>query len=117
MKNEIGKRKLRSLYITFQTGYCNVQEIFLGVEPKYYNAGDYGWNWDCYVDNKRNIAITTGYRNTTGKHIPYSLCDKYRNKAMEIISEFRWQDRCLEELKKNRELFLDELLTLCYHTN
>ena len=91
----------------YQTGYCQLQEIFLGEDPKFFNQGVYGWNWDCYVDNKRNIAITTGYRNMTGTPIPYKLIDKYRDKVRDIPKGMRWTPEYLDKVKEIREEFLD----------
>lgn len=98
----------------YYCGYCDLQYIFRYEYAVYYNSGIYGWNFDVYCDYSRNIAITTGYRNMTGKKIPHELVEKYSKVAEEIYKN-TWA-KPYEEIKKaldeNREKFLDELLKL-----
>lgn len=96
---------------TFYCEYCDLQYIFRDEEPAYYNSGVYGWNCDIYCDYKRDIAITTGYRNMAGKRIPSELIKKYSDNAKKII-ENQWEipfDELKKALDENREKFLDEL--------
>lgn len=96
----------------FYCGYCDLQYIFRYEEPTYYNSGVYGWNCDIYCDYKRDIAITTGYRNMTGKRIPDELIEKYTDTAKKIIDDNQWKtsfDELKKALDENREKFLDEL--------
>lgn len=74
----------------YSCGYCDLQQIFKGVEPDFYNAGIYGWNCDIYVIG--GIAITTGYRNTCGKKIPYEMIRKYNDmiNSGNDLSEYRY---------------------------
>ena len=72
----------------FRCGYCDLQLIYRGVDPQFYNAGLYGWNCDIYVDYTRDIAITTGYRNMAGRMIPDELIKKYSKIAEEITSNY-----------------------------
>lgn len=98
----------------YRCGYCDLQDIMKGESPMYYNSGVYGWNCDVYCDAKRNIAITTGYRNMTGKSIPHELIKKYSDIAKEINKDY-WKkpyEELQEELQKNRENFFDELLKI-----
>ena len=95
----------------YYCGYCDLQDIFKYSNPQYYNAGVYGWNCDIYCDYARDIAITTGYRNMTGKRISTELIEKYSKIAKEIYKDtFK---KSFEETKKaldqNKENFLDEL--------
>ena len=95
----------------YRCGYCDLQNIFRGMEPQYYNSGVYGWNCDIYCDYGRDIAITTGYRNMAGKTIPDELLKKYDDRAREILGNM-WvkpYDEYMKELAKNREDFLEEL--------
>ena len=95
----------------YRCGYCDLQDIFRYEEPTYYNAGVYGWNCDIYTDFSRDIAITTGYRNMTGKMIPHELIKKYSDIAKEIC-ESPWSvpyEEIKAKLDKNRENFLREL--------
>ena len=71
-------------------GYCCLQDDGLsryseGVKEIGTNSGVYGWNCDIYVDNARDIAITTGYRNMRGQRIPDEIIRKYDEIAKEII--------------------------------
>lgn len=95
----------------FRAGYCDLQFIFKYEEPQYYNSGFYGWNCDVYIDYKRDIAITTGYRNMRGQSIPHELIKKYSEIAKDI--EKAPFSKPFEEIKKalykNRENFLNEL--------
>ena len=96
----------------FCCGYCDLQYIFKYEEPTYYNAGVYGWNCDIYCDYARDIAITTGYRNMTGKMIPHELIKKYSDIARKIV-ESPWSkpyEEIKKELDQNKEDFLNELL-------
>lgn len=95
----------------FYCGYCDLQYIMRGEEPTYYNSGVYGWNCDIYTDFSRDIAITTGYRNMTGKRIPDTIIDKYTETAKKIL-ENQWEkpyDEYMAELAENREKFFEEL--------
>lgn len=95
----------------YYCGYCDLQFIYKYSEPEYYNAGVYGWNCDIYTDYSRDIAITTGYRNMTGKHIPSELIEKYSEIAKEILKNTfnKPYAEIKEELDQNKENFLDEL--------
>ena len=95
----------------FYCGYCDLQDIFKYEEPQYYNAGVYGWNCDIYTDYARDIAITTGYRNMTGKRIPDELIEKYTRNAKAILENtFKVSfDEIKKALDENRETFLTEL--------
>lgn len=95
----------------YYCGYCDLQYIMRGEEPTYYNAGVYGWNCDIYTDFKRDIAITTGYRNMTGRRIPDQLIEKYTENAKKIL-ENQWEkphEEYMAELAENREKFFEEL--------
>lgn len=96
----------------YRCGYCDLQYIMKGEEPTYYNCGVYGWNYDAYCDFKRNIAITTGYRNMTGARIPDELIEKYTAIAKEICKDY-WNkpyEEIQNALAENRERFFEELL-------
>ena len=95
----------------FRCGYCDLQYIFRNEEPQYYNCGVYGWNCDIYVDYKRDIAITTGYRNMRGKQIPLELIKKYSDIAKNICKQpfSTPYNEFSEELEKNKENFLNAL--------
>lgn len=95
----------------FYCGYCDLQYIFRYEEPQYYNSGVYGWNCDIYTDYARDIAITTGYRNMTGKRIPDEIIEKYTAEAKAILEntfKVSYED-IKNALDENREAFLTEL--------
>ena len=95
----------------YYCGYCDLQYIMRGEEPTYYNCGIYGWNCDIYCDFKRDIAITTGYRNMTGKRIPDEIIEKYTAEAKKILEDM-WvkpYEEYMQRIAENREKFFDEL--------
>ena len=98
----------------FSCGYCDLQNIFNGENPQYYNSGVYGWNCDIYCDYEKDIAITTGYRNTRGKRIPHEIIKKYDEIAKEIKNKYSFTqyENMKKELAENKENFLQELLAL-----
>lgn len=98
----------------WRCGYCDLQYIMRYEEPNYYNSGVYGWNCDIYCDFKRDVAITTGYRNMTGRVIPNELIERYSNVAKEICKN-TWNksyDEIKNALDQNRERFFDELANI-----
>jgi hypothetical protein len=95
----------------FYCGYCDLQRICSRDDIVYYNAGVYGWNFDVYVDYKNDIAITTGYRNMTGRRIPSEIIEKYTSAANEIHKR-GFSSEVSELLEQNKRAFFDELATL-----
>ena len=82
----------------FRVGYCDLQHIFHGVKPVYYNSSKlYGWNCDIYVDYATDTILTTGYRNMRGKKIDYEIIVKYDAIAQEILKEYRF---CNDDKKR-----------------
>ena len=115
MKSKIAIKTIRQNWSNvYRCGYCDLQYIMRGREPMYYNCGVYGWNCDIYTNAKRDIAITTGYRNMTGKCIPAELIAKYSKIAKNIMADAvaTPYDEVMEALDKNRENFFDELLNI-----
>lgn len=95
----------------FYCGYCDLQYIMRGEEPTYYNAGVYGWNCDIYTDFSKDIAITTGYRNMTGRRIPDELIEKYTDEAKKILDNM-WKEpyeKYMKRIEENRKKFFEEL--------
>ena len=115
MKVETSIKMIRNNYNkVFRAGYCDLWHIMYTTEPQFYNHGIYGWNCDIYIDYKRDIAITTGYRNMAGKSIPSELIVKYTEIAKEIIeNQFKIPyDEVRKTLDENRENFWNELENL-----
>lgn len=93
----------------YRCGYCDLQDI-VTIEPTYYNCGVYGWNYDAYIDYRNDLAITTGYRNMTGKRIPDELIVEYSEKARAIKKQFGyWSNECSEALNRNMYEFFDKV--------
>ena len=114
-KTHISIKKIRNYWSKkFYCGYCDLQDIMKYKEPTYYNAGVYGWNCDIYTDAMTDIAITTGYRNMTGKRIPNELIKKYSDNAKEIWESMAHTipfpyEAIKDALDQNRRNFFDEL--------
>lgn len=117
MKKETTIKFIKNYFTkTFQTGYCDLQDIFYCIEPNYYNSGIYGWNCDIYIDYSRDIAITTGYRNLTGLQIPNEIIDKYSKIAKNILDNrfMKKYDEILKALEENRNSFFTEIEKLYF---
>lgn len=95
----------------FRCGYADLQYIMVHHEPYYYNAGVYGWNCDIYTYGL-DLAITTGYRNMTGRLIPNELIEKYSDRAKEILESKKHYETIREEIEQNMINFFEELKTI-----
>lgn len=60
MKTRMTRKHVNTNY-AISVGYCHAQWLLTDVNATGYNAGVYGWNWDCY--NVDGVQIVTGYRN------------------------------------------------------
>lgn len=110
MKIKATRKYITSLWQNvYRAGYCDLQYIMHGVEPTYYNAGMYGWNWDAYTDHRTDTVITTGYRNMVGERVPDELIEKYTERAKEVIKRQWISDNAQVELERIRRDFWDEL--------
>ena len=117
MKIKATRKDINRMYRkVYSAGYCDLQFIMNGVEARFYNCGIYGWNWDCYTNSEKEIAITTGYRNTTGKRIPTELIKKYSKIAENLMGRIsrtaEEYDEKMRKLEKNRSAFYAELATI-----
>ena len=75
----------------FRAGYCDLCDILPKESAQFYNCGVYGWNCDIYVNYLYDIAITTGYRNMRGEHLPSEILKKYAARGRELY-ENQWTD-------------------------
>lgn len=91
-----------------RVGYCDLQYLLSGVERIAYNAGIYGWNWDCY-EMSYEVAIVTGYRNLVGKRCPRT--EEFNNRARAL-----WDLRDWTERKKKMEELRREFIEYCEET-
>lgn len=86
MKVRITAKAIKESYSKcYSVGYCNLQFLLSHIEPSYYHAGVYGWDYDVYIIN--DVAIFSGYRCPSSgiKAIPYEIAKEYENKAKNII--------------------------------
>ena len=88
----------------FRCGYDELDNILRDYPAMFYNAGEFGWNCDIYVDSKHDLIITTGYRNMRGDKIPEHIIDKF-NKLMDNRTSY-------EQISEIREQFFSELAQL-----
>ena len=65
----------------YKVGYCKLQTTLKGRTAKYYNAGDYGWNYDLYEVDPWT-CILTGYRiPVQGQELNHRDCEKLEHIA------------------------------------
>ena len=111
MKTQIAMTYITTVYRkVWRAGYCDLQNIMRGIDPRFYNAGIYGWNCDIY-DTPAG-AITTGYRNMRGETIPHDLIEKYDTAAREIINDMWTDPNYNTRLENLRADFFGELESL-----
>ena len=85
MKFKVSRREIvKSCPRVRCAGYCDLQYLLRGVEPKAYNSGTYGWNFDMY--EVYGLTICTGYRNMPGKRLEH--IKEYESQAREIWSDY-----------------------------
>lgn len=81
--------KIARLYDhAIQFSYCSAQHLLRYHEPRFYNAGVYGWNNDMYTGFPGDVIIVTGYRNLRGIVPDYELVKEYDKKAMQIENDW-----------------------------
>ena len=100
--------------IVIAIGYCAAQELLKGKERIGYNAGIYGWNWNCYCvfvpKFERFVYITTGYRNLIGIRPNYDLVQSYENKASALYEKYRLLSE-YDQIDIERDNLLVEMIT------
>lgn len=67
-----------------KTGYCNLQNLLSYEQPTNYTTRAEGWASDVYKFT--NYAISAGYKPFGNIKPDYDLCNKYDNKARDIIN-------------------------------
>jgi hypothetical protein len=86
MKTKTTAKAIKERYKKcYSAGYGQLQFLLSRIEPLYYHAGVYGWDYDVYIID--DVAIFTGYRYPSSgiKHIPYEIAEKYDKYAKKII--------------------------------
>lgn len=96
----------------FNSSGENIDYLLTGIDPRYYNAGVYGWNWDGY-ELTENICIIAGYRNTLGENISREILANYEKQAKKIFeTDNLTYDKKLYESKKLRNEFINQILNI-----
>ena len=79
MKVKLTKKDLK--YQTVIGAFHGVEKLLDRLSPIGYNAGVYGWNWDCYAVGK--YYVINGYRSfpKCDWYIDYDIAKKYTKNA------------------------------------
>lgn len=97
MKTRITRNDLKTFNTRLSIPYATLQSLLSYIQPFGYNAGVYGWNYDCYDIN--GVLLMTGYR-TIGKTVDRSIILKYEKQADLLDSQnIPYEDRKKEALK------------------
>ena len=86
MKTKTTKPAIKNLskYV-LKLAYCEAPYLLRGLEPAYYGAGVYGWNWDAYTID--GLIICTGYRDLVGVR-PGVDVQEYEAKAAAVARDY-----------------------------
>ena len=106
MKNRLTRNDIKTFNIRLSIPYATLQSLLSYIEPIGYNAGIYGWNFDCY--NIDGVLLMTGYR-TIGKTVERSIINKYEKQADSLNS----QDISYESKKKEALKLLNQFISEC----
>lgn len=88
--------------ICYAFGYCDIHGIVNYRTANAYNSGIYGWNYDVYFHEEKNVAIITGYR-PYGFKLHDNVFIKEKNKSLTgLLSDYGYK---LRDNKKRKELF------------
>lgn len=105
MKMKMTKKKiLETNQIVLQVGYCKLQNLLQLREPYAYTCGNDGWHADIY--DYGTVAICTGSQ-PFGKKVPYDLCKKWNNVAMEYLKE---STKSYSEKKEYLDILIGEFI-------
>ena len=103
MKIRTTKRAIRSAYsniISLQS--CSLHALdYLNAE--YYNAGKYGWNYDCFGVN-HDTVILAGYRPFGNIKPTYKTIERYNKKLVPILDEYKETKNYERFISKVQEL-------------
>ena len=112
MKDRVTKKDVRESYKNIiVVPYCYLQGLLRLEDPRYYNSGTYGWNFDVYPIDAET-AIVTGYRPFGNCKASYDLTQKYERKAEAVWTQYRWitdYDYVKDELRKLIAEFVKEV--------
>lgn len=88
--------------ICYAFGYCDIDGIVNYRTANAYNSGIYGWNYDVYFHEEKNVAIITGYRPYGFKLHDYVWIKEKNMSLVGLLSEYSYK---LHDNKKKREIF------------
>ena len=102
----ITRNDIKTFNTRLSIPYATLQSLLSYIQPIGYNAGIYGWNYDCYdIDG---VLLMTGYR-TIGKTIDRSIINKYEKQADNLNS----QNISYEDKKKEALRLLGQFINEC----
>lgn len=109
MKTRITRNDIKTFETRLSIPYATLQSLLSYIEPIGYNAGVYGWNFDCYdIDG---VLLMTGYR-TIGRTIDRSIINKYEKQADNLNSQdISYESKKKEALRLLKQ-FIDESKSL-----
>lgn len=110
-KLKVTRNNIKAMYNkVVNVGYCNMGYLLTGIEPRFYNSGIYGWNWDGY-EIADDICVITGYRNTLGVNVDREELARYEEQARQILRsrDLRYAEM-LQQIKSLREKFIVEVI-------
>ena len=108
MNVEITRKQLHYMFKhVFYVGYCDLQSLLSDDIKIGYNSGVYGWNWSAYAINWETV-INTGYRNMTGRRIPYDLVRRYEQLGRMASEKYTWRES--DKLKDIKRKLLNRLI-------
>lgn len=115
MSNHITRNYIKANFDKIiKVGYADLHYLLKLDDKIGYNAGYYGWNFDCYVIG--DICITTGYRNLVGISVDYDIIEKYNNKAMKAFKDNAYYDQLYPEIEKIKAEFIQEINNTYFKT-
>ena len=106
MKNRLTRNDIKTFNNRLSIPYATLQSLLSYIQPFGYNAGVYGWNFDCY--NIDGVLLMTGYR-AIGKTVDRSIIYKYEKQA-DLLNN---QDLSYESKKKEALRLLNQFIDEC----
>lgn len=109
MKKKITRNDMKWMYNKIiKIGYCELQYLLYFDDPKYYNHGVYGWNYDVYDFD--DIAICTGYNPVGNVKPEHEIIRKYDDAAKLIVLGNDNFDVKIEKVQSLRNEFIKRVL-------
>lgn len=116
MKQHITRNQLKKIYSNIiSVPYCDLQNLLKLEEPRFYNKGIYGWNYDVYHISDKT-CIVTGYR-TVGIPAPRDIVSKYETRAKNLLATNLSYDAKVKGLQAFTKAFIIEVFEELENTN